>query len=320
MASKEPATPKAAVPVSEIAIPKVAAVTPKVTGENFGKLKPGMTQEQLEGILGKGELASAEDLTGLRPDYKSDYDSKQRLSVAAWNEAVRVGKVYVWKSEKHDGGYSGLSHILAGYFGDPRAGSKVMAVNFFNPEHLGFSEKGSMRRGTTENFARLSVGMTLAQVQETLGEGRRTASTDAKNLKLDKNTAWASEIARSRVQFWPEGDPFILAAFSGDPSASGTAKVFLRYSAFQSGDNYSYIQKPAGMWEVSEENFDKLKPGMTLKEVEEILAAGQQIIYKGKYETSISGGNESGLNAWRNASQEGRVWFCGKKLAENRQS
>ena len=154
---ENPPGPEVPVPPIHPYVPIPPPYEPKVTRENYDKLEVGMTQEQLEGILGKGRLAAADDPEPNYIVYATD-------STQAWYEAAKEGRVYMWK---------GAGTVIAGYLGDPRAGSKAVALGYFRLSGDVRELRGSLRRVTEENFARLTVGMTVAELQVPLGKGRR---------------------------------------------------------------------------------------------------------------------------------------------------
>ncbi len=195
-----------------------------------------------------------------------------------------------------------------------------MALGLYKPGRL-LEEKGKMVGVTKENFAGLTAGMTLAQLQERIGQGRRAIIKDleeATGMLLHQSTAWASAVARSRVQIWKVHYELILAAFSGDPSAGG--KVAVLFHDYNAPGCIMCVVKPAGTWEISDENYHKLKVGMTLKQVEEILGEGRPFVYESLWGSNAT--DDSGILAWRKADKEGRVrcWHEGeisKSILEN---
>jgi serine/threonine protein kinase len=240
----------------------IEANSKKLTRDNFGKLKVGMTQKQLEDILGGGNMALGQEVDAAF--FGTAVDEKAR---AVWSIAVKEGKVCIWKGAKDNGGDTIL---LAGFGGDPRAGSKVDALCYiyYGPDYRRASQQiGSLLKVTQENFAKLTLGMTLGQMQETLGMGRRATSGDLPSAP-STSTAWINAAKADRVQVWQEGADRILAAFPGTPSAASKVEVL-----FNSRDG---SQTPADKWLVSKENFAKLKVGMTLDQVQETLGMGRQ--------------------------------------------
>jgi serine/threonine protein kinase/outer membrane protein assembly factor BamE (lipoprotein component of BamABCDE complex) len=272
----------------------------KATRTNFDKLKVGMTPNQVEDILGKGKVASAADVEAV---------VGEEVRKAVWSKASNDSKVRVWR----DGA---LSTILAAFTGNE-------AVAFFWRDTYGQHEIGSLLTITRDNFVKLNVGMTLTQLQDALGAGRRASSDDVeKCLRHDpppgvpsyvgsnqsRKASWNKAVEEQRVQAWQEGESRILAAFPGIPSAGSKVDVLLLKHG------YYPLQNPHDKWLVSKESFDKLKLGMTLKEMDEILGLG----WEKKPEDfqfgffGISSGDEFGaprLAAWRNAAKQEKVRF-----------
>ncbi len=232
-----------------------------ITPENFARLKAGMTLAQVEEVLGPGKPALAADLSifgGTADEYS------RKLN---WSIAVKDNRVHVWRE--------GNKVILAAFPEKPLAGSKVDALCYsyiatVPNYHWVSSQVGTLgvRAATPENFAKLTAGMTLDQMQEIVGMGRRAATGDL-SPALATSTAWQSAVKADRVQVWQEGDYRILAAFPDTPSAGSKAEVLV--------NSRDGAQKPAGKWVLGGENFGKLKVGMTLKEVEETLGAGKRV-------------------------------------------
>jgi serine/threonine-protein kinase len=141
-----------------------------------------------------------------------------------------------------------------------------------------------------ENFQKLNAGMTRAELESILGAGETATEQDlhfvgvydwAGGQRSDegstKGRAWRKAVSEGRVLIWRGGNsrnwpPAILAAFPGEPSSASTVDVVLR-----NGNSGEYTQKPADKWVVNKDNFLKLRLGMTLKEVEDIIGAGTPV-------------------------------------------
>jgi serine/threonine protein kinase len=232
----------------------------KVTEENFGKLKLGMTEKQVEDILGKGKVASATDVEAV---------VGEGVKKAVWSKAGNDSKVRIWR----DGT---LGTILATF-----TAGKAIAFYYANPNHQ--AEIGSLLTITEDSFAKLTLGMTLTQLQDALGAGRRATTDDVdKTLRIStpppnatewnqsRRAAWNKAVEEQRVHVWQEGESRILAAFPGIPSAGTKVDLLLLKHGIYP------VQNPHDKWLVSKESFAKLKLGMTLKEMDDILGLGWQ--------------------------------------------
>ena len=78
---------------------------------------------------------------------------------------------------------------------------------------------------------------------------------------------------------------------------------------------FQFAQKPADMWAATKDNFDKLKVGMTLKEVNAILGSGPRITreqmgnvyWGGANGKKLEADEEARKAAWEKAVKEQRV-------------
>ena len=138
------------------------------------------------------------------------------------------------------------------------------------------------RRASPENLDKLRIGMTLNEIEQILGGGRQAVEDDSdlflvnvSDLALSepaRGKAWRQAIREGRVQVWhlSVDHTDILAAFPEiHPSRDSQVEVFLR------GDYRSATQMPSDKWVVSRDNYLKLRVGMTLKELEDIIGAGE---------------------------------------------
>src|SRR5262249_16061192 len=125
------------------------AIVQKVSKKNFDKLKVGMTQKQLEDILGTSSLASGHDVEAAL-EYKSLQPGETGFR---WSLAGSANRVRMWKEEKFT--------ILAAFPVNPVADSKVVALYSISRDSLNRSldEIGSLLdlKVTEKNFANLTV-------------------------------------------------------------------------------------------------------------------------------------------------------------------
>jgi len=166
------------------------------------------------------------------------------------------------------------------------------------------------------NFDKLEVGMTLQDLQAVLGLGRLAKTGDFNDpdtygysfgKEESRKNAWKKAINERRVQIWKEvwGNKYthiILAAFPGEPSAGTKVDVLYLWDTQE--------LKPAEKWRISKDNFLKLKVGMTLKELEDILGVGERAVHfaENRLETAEESRRKDAWNkAWVKAVKEYRV-------------
>ena len=73
----------------------------RVHRQNYDSLKEGMTPADVEGILGPGKLASAEQTTAAFPEMN-------RARAGDWSKLASEGRVVIWRN--------GKDHLLCGFF------------------------------------------------------------------------------------------------------------------------------------------------------------------------------------------------------------
>jgi hypothetical protein len=123
-----------------------------------------------------------------------------------------------------------------------------------------------------KEVAKLKLGMTLKEMLGILGEGQPALEgihnymgSALYELQPSTERAWQKAIGEDKVYVWDQEHGVILAAFPGHPSSDSKVDVLLA----------NHEQKPADKWTLSQENFLKLKVGMSLKELEDIIGAGE---------------------------------------------
>jgi Protein kinase domain len=275
----------------------------KVTQENFDKLTVGMTLGKLQEILGEGRRAAAKDVHVALP---ANYQEVLPCWSAAWTRAAAEERVQVWQ----EGEYC----ILAAFPGVVSAGSKVevlfhdraqqpdfkWVLNFPTENaaricrNVAIAQKPADKWTTTPGKVRL--GMTLKEMEDILGLGQGAGKEDVNehasvygaDFGKSRSAAWSKAVKEGRVQVWRGGGFTLLGAFPGAPSAGSKVEILLS-SFLTSKDGRTSItmfQVPADKWTATKENFGKLKVGMTLKEVNEILGVGPRITRE-----QLAGGN-----------------------------
>ena len=180
--------------------------------ENLTKLKPGMTLNELEEILGTSRVPSE------APDRHTS-SSHQR----AWRKAIEEGKVQQWDRF----GY----RIQVAFSGNPSSDSKVVVIKIERPGIPGFEQKPRDKwMPTKDNFLKLRVGMTLQELEDVIG-----VSEPARTVESSMSVAdWETAIKEYRVCRWASRGaefspiptcPLIVAGFPVPPSAAPTCKV-----------------------------------------------------------------------------------------------
>ena len=122
-----------------------------------------------------------------------------------------------------------------------------------------------------KEVAKLKLGMTLKEMQGILGRGQpalegihyTASATDL--LQPPTERAWQKAVGEGKVYVWDQYNGIIMAAFPDDPSSDSKVDVLLAEEK----------QKPADKWTVSQDNFLKLKVGMTLIQLEDIIGVGK---------------------------------------------
>lgn len=179
--------------------------------ENLGKLKPGMTLNEMEEILGPSRTASA--IYDRRPN-----SCHQR----AWNKAVEQGKVQEWDRF----GY----RIQVAFPGNPAGDSNVVVIKIERPAIPGFEQRPRDKwMATKESFLKLKVGMTLPELEDIIGVGEPARGIE----NVLEGAGWESAAKEYRVYRWATRGseyppiptcPVIVAAFAASPSAAPEAK------------------------------------------------------------------------------------------------
>jgi hypothetical protein len=164
------------------------------------------------------------------------------------------------------------------------------------------------RRFSPENLDKLEVGMTLKELEEIFGPGKRAIENDdakyalnkVSSLRSSKQNAWIKAIRERRVRLWEGfGHTTVLALFSDNPSSDSKVDVLVR------GDWQSAVQIPPDKWAVTKDNFVKLRVGMTLKELEDIIGVGEPAV-SSHYPWSTSNNRQG--KAWEKAVNENRAF------------
>jgi hypothetical protein len=148
-----------------------------------------------------------------------------------------------------------------------------------------------------ENLAKLKVGMTLKQMEEILGPSRSLVGHHLVFSDFNPR-AWNKAKSEGRVRQWYSVRCRIdvLAAFPCEPSADTKVDVFNSYCMTR---HKLFEQKPYDKWTVSKDIFQKLKVGMTLPELEDILGVGEPAQ---DLDDSVQGAD------WKTAVKEYRVY------------
>jgi serine/threonine protein kinase len=283
----------------------------KVTGQNFAKLTVGTTLKQLQGTLGGGRRATAADVSNAMPQ---DSKGSEKSTRAAWAKAASEDKVQVWQE--------GKAFILALFPDVPSAGSKV-EVLFCNETGYMMQEPPNRWLVSKEAFDVLKVGMTLKEMDEILGSGWQMKTEEISSLlarsagKIGacRQAAWSNAAKQEKVRYWQDGGTQILAAFTDDPAAGGKADVLLLSTPEGFTSYVRLTQKPADKWAATRENFDKLKVGMTLKDLNAILGVGPRITreqmvdlyWGGPFGKKLEADEEARKTSWEKAVKEQRV-------------
>ncbi len=201
----------------------------------------------------------------------------------------------------------------------------IFAVGWFRQEADNAAHRRRMANVSRENFDRLNVGMTRSEMESILGPGEPTVPQDAVTFEVGyfkcapRTTNWLNAMKKRKVLIWRglQGDwgkaihPSILAAFPDDPSSTSQAIAFLRLDAHDDGQ---FDQKPADRWMVTKENFLKLKVGMTLQELEDIIGGGEPAKFLPGPMTSLSSSTsrkdwtDAVTERWLTAVNEYRVY------------
>jgi hypothetical protein len=198
------------------------------------------------------------------------------------------------------------------------AGVAAVLIAIFGLALAGrLNQKNKSWQPGPEEFAKLKVGMNLKEMQGILGGGQLAIANDTPagdpQYAESWRGGWKRVIGEGRVQIWDH--PGVLAAFTGDPSGDSKVDVLLRPRRDIIAGHHE--QRPADKWAVCKDSFLKLKVGMTLKELEDIIGIGKpasNIFAAHGYPIHSEGVTEEEArrdyyNYWKKAIKEYRVYL-----------
>jgi hypothetical protein len=180
--------------------------------ENLAKLKPGMTLNELEEILGPSRVPSEV------PDQRTN-SSHQR----AWGKAIEEGKVQEWDRFAY--------RIQCAFPSNPSSDSKAVVIKIERPGTPGVEQKPRDKwMATKDSFVKLRVGMTLQELEDIIGIGEPAESIEESKV----GEGWETAVKEYRVYRWGSRGseyppipncPVMMAGFPVPPSAAPAAKV-----------------------------------------------------------------------------------------------
>ncbi len=154
------------------------------------------------------------------------------------------------------------------------AGVAVLLVGIVMLWAVGaWRDAAERRRFSEENLAKLKVDMTLKELEEILGPSRITSKAPDRSMTANDCywRAWAKAIEEGKVREWGRFVSGVEVAFSCTPSSDSKVVVIRIERPGVPG----FEQKPRDKWMPTKDNFLKLRVGMTLQELEDVIGVGE---------------------------------------------
>jgi hypothetical protein len=189
----------------------------------FGKLKAGMTRKEVEGILGRGEQATKNDLTVLTK-YANQLGSYDSSLETTWKKALMEGRVIRWIEYEAFGSDPSILAAFPDILSLDSKADAFLSLASVPPTH----EPENKWVVNKDNFLELNVGMTVKELGDIFGVGEPVSSLPVSNRSWE--LGWSHAAKDYRVYQWQyrmsyEDLRLIVVAFSVPPSTSTTAKV-----------------------------------------------------------------------------------------------
>ncbi len=195
----------------------------ELSAAKLGQIRPGMTVQQVESVLGRGTPADNSAVVLATAGAPFELGASKR-----WSAKQQLGHVSSWDVFPN--------RVLVAFTADPKAGGTVEGVgaslrNSWS-EPIPLAGPGDGSELTAANVAKLKAGMTQAEVQAVLGVGTkadighlgRCAPSLPPTAMQDALPRWTDAVQRGVVRHWEHNltASHVLVAYTSDPTTGGT--------------------------------------------------------------------------------------------------